>query len=303
MSSKASTIPTILKSIAERDAMVVTVKKEAVAELNKRPFLMNETYLEELIDKSGTDATHDYQPSTRTSAAVTTYVRDMAVGDKPASPFVPNSEPGQITIRIKRPEVIVSEEVYNDMRSIVGICPEEVSWLGTVHTSDTMEGLKENQYYIERVFLLEQQVSAATTSMLQEGLSELCMKLMDGVHPSIDQDLPEAERCAIGLDWYNRLKFWGHSHVNMGVSPSGQDDTQMEDFDENGNSFFIRGIFNKKGVSMERENITDVQVDRPFGAQVFCTGKVRVNSAGRSGDEIVMFAQRNPDEIIEWLSA
>jgi hypothetical protein len=36
------------------------------------------------------------------------------------------------------------------------------------------------------------------------------------------------------------------SHVRMGTSPSGQDDTQMEDFSKDVD-WFIRGIFNKDG--------------------------------------------------------
>jgi hypothetical protein len=52
---------------------------------------------------------------------------------------------------------------------------------------------------------------------------------------------------------YNTVRMWGHSHHSMGVSPSGQDDTQFNTFIErfNGepiNPYFIRVIMNNKGV-------------------------------------------------------
>ena len=48
------------------------------------------------------------------------------------------------------------------------------------------------------------------------------------------------------MDVINRLCFWGHSHVRMGTSPSGQDEAQMKIFAESGQPFFIRGILNKE---------------------------------------------------------
>lgn len=41
------------------------------------------------------------------------------------------------------------------------------------------------------------------------------------------------------------LKFWWHSHVNMGVFWSGTDMKTIEDLTQNG--WFIHGVFNKKG--------------------------------------------------------
>jgi len=44
-----------------------------------------------------------------------------------------------------------------------------------------------------------------------------------------------------------KVRFWGHSHVNMGTGPSGQDETQGRERMENTQSFLIRAIVNKKG--------------------------------------------------------
>ena len=41
------------------------------------------------------------------------------------------------------------------------------------------------------------------------------------------------------------MKLWGHSHVNMGVSASSQDDKQIKELKAN-TDFFIRVIMNKK---------------------------------------------------------
>ena len=49
------------------------------------------------------------------------------------------------------------------------------------------------------------------------------------------------------MDIWNELRGWGHSHVNMGITPSGQDDNQMETFSEGGHPCFLRIIANKKG--------------------------------------------------------
>jgi hypothetical protein len=75
-------------------------------------------------------------------------------------------------------------------------------------------------------------VAATTCEILADGLAEFATELLSR---------PD------GMEIVNRLCFWGHSHVNMGTSPSGQDESQMETFKESGHPFFIRGILNKAG--------------------------------------------------------
>ena len=48
-----------------------------------------------------------------------------------------------------------------------------------------------------------------------------------------------------GMQYYKNIRCWGHSHVNMSVSPSGQDVKQIGEF--NNGEFYIMLIFNKKG--------------------------------------------------------
>jgi hypothetical protein len=50
-----------------------------------------------------------------------------------------------------------------------------------------------------------------------------------------------------GFDLLNKMRFWGHSHVRMGTSPSGTDESTMLRFRDEGLDWYVRGIFNKHG--------------------------------------------------------
>lgn len=141
-----------------------------------------------------------------------------------ASPFSPHSFTREILV-YDVPEIQVSRQAFNDMLILVDEADGEIGWLGTVKK----EG---NVYTIEEVFLLKQNASSATTQITVDGLAEYSQELL--TQPD-------------GMDKLSRTQFWGHSHVNMGTSPSGQDESQMSLFKENGNEFYIRGILNKKG--------------------------------------------------------
>lgn len=125
------------------------------------------------------------------------------------------------------PTIFMTREVYSRMWHLVDIADEEVGWLGAVRTTP------QNDYLIEEVFLLEQEVSATATDLSVDGQAKLAQYLIDNR--------------ADGIEIVNRLRFWGHSHVTMETSPSPQDDRQMEQFLENGCSWFVRGILNKRG--------------------------------------------------------
>lgn len=111
------------------------------------------------------------------------------------------------------PEARQKMEIYCDLSE------GEIGWLGFVRD------LGDNGFLIEDVALLKQEVHATTTEITPEGLLEFWAKTA-----------PENQL---------KIKLWGHSHVNMGVSPSGQDNSQMEYF-KDGNPWFIRLITNKK---------------------------------------------------------
>lgn len=127
------------------------------------------------------------------------------------------------------PHVFISEKAINKMYLYTKEAPgqDEIGWLGTVYYNP-----EANQYYIDDTFLFEQEVHSTTTEITAEGLEKFGMDLLQQ---------PD------GIEIWNNLKLWGHSHVNMGVTPSGQDNDQMESFSKTGHDFFIRLICNKKG--------------------------------------------------------
>jgi hypothetical protein len=123
------------------------------------------------------------------------------------------------------PYILIQPQALHKMFQYVSGCSDEIGWMGTAYR----EG---REIIIDNVFLFDQEVHATTTEITPDGLSDFAMELMQQ---------PD------GVDIWNNLKMWGHSHVNMGITPSGQDDKQMETFKEGGHDWFIRLIANKKG--------------------------------------------------------
>lgn len=125
--------------------------------------------------------------------------------------------------QVEPPQVIYTTEAWQTIQYIVSKCAKEVGWLGLVEKHG-------NDYWVTEVFIPEQEVTSVTTEIEAEAMAALAMWMMDN-----DRDP-------------SQMYYWGHSHVNMGVSPSGQDETQLEEYLHNCN-VFIRGIYNKKGDS------------------------------------------------------
>lgn len=125
------------------------------------------------------------------------------------------------------PKVYIYDEALNKMNEYIEQCKLEIGWLGCAKRVD-------NNFLITDVFLFKQEVHSTTTEITTEGLSEFAMELMESNEDE-------------GLEIWNNLRVWGHSHVDMGTSPSGQDEKQIDVFMENDNDFFIRLIGNKQG--------------------------------------------------------
>lgn len=123
--------------------------------------------------------------------------------------------------------IIISPIAFRKMALYVDKVSTEVGWMGFVTRP------KDHLFMVEDVTLLPQGAHAATTEISEEGLHELVAPMM------------ETES---GIEQYEKMKLWSHSHVNMGVSPSGQDDKQALSFGgKGGHDWFIRSIHNKKG--------------------------------------------------------
>lgn len=140
---------------------------------------------------------------------------------------VGNIKPSVVVIDELVPEVIISKAALTKMQLYVDNCKTEIGWLGTAFKNE-----ESNSIIIEDVFLFEQDVHATTTEITPEGLGKFGEHLM-----TLDN----------GIDIWNNLKVWGHSHVNMAVNPSGQDNEQMITFANNGHDWFVRIIANKSG--------------------------------------------------------
>jgi hypothetical protein len=125
------------------------------------------------------------------------------------------------------PRVGILSDALMKMFIYVQECSDEIGWLGTVQALESGR-----HFIIDDVFLFDQQVHGATTEITPQGLA------------SFGEELLARED---GFEIWNRMQMWGHSHVNMGITPSGQDDKQMDEFAQIGHDFFIRLICNKKG--------------------------------------------------------
>lgn len=125
------------------------------------------------------------------------------------------------------PSIYITPEAFIKTRQLVDLCDKEVGWFGSV---EKREG---EIYVIYDIFVFDQEVHATETDIDAASIGKV-------VHELYEQD-KEKE--------VNELNFWGHSHVNMAVSPSGQDKSQALEFADNnpGLKYMICGIFNKKG--------------------------------------------------------
>ena len=120
------------------------------------------------------------------------------------------------------PTVYYSADVAVAIDHIVQSQEKEVAWMGLV------DKISETEYLIYKIYIPEQEVTASTAEIEDSGISKLVMQIMDeGEDPG-------------------KLRYHGHSHVRMGVSPSSTDQDHMSDYLEHAD-WFIREIRNKKG--------------------------------------------------------
>lgn len=120
------------------------------------------------------------------------------------------------------PTVYIEPKAFQKMQQIVDECSLEVGWFCTV------DKLDDAAYLLTEVYLPSQEVTAVETDIPGEALEETYLAILaEGKDPS-------------------KMYAWFHSHVNMGVTPSGQDEIQVETFLQTC-PIFIRGIMNKRG--------------------------------------------------------
>ena len=122
----------------------------------------------------------------------------------------------------QKAEVHFSSEAYYKMFALVDACSKEIAWDGIVYRDET----NPHVFYVTDIIVYPQIVTGATVNTDDE-------KYLNWMN-SLDDET------------FNHRRFNGHSHVNMGVTPSGTDTTYREQSILNIKDFFIFGIFNKK---------------------------------------------------------
>lgn len=122
--------------------------------------------------------------------------------------------------------VYFSEIAWLKMQTLIREFDKEVAWHGVAHRGDDMS---KDEYYITDILVYPQEVTGSTVNTDQEKY-EMWLMMHDD-------------------DVFNNIRMQGHSHVNMGTTPSSVDTThqekilaQLED-----DMFYIFMIWNKRG--------------------------------------------------------
>lgn len=148
--------------------------------------------------------------------------------------------------------LIFSEGAWVKMQALITTYDKEVAWHGIARRGEDTD---KNDYIITDIIVYPQKVTGSTVDTDQEKYEQWLM--------SQDDDI------------FNNIRMQGHSHVNMGVSPSSVDNTLYEKmFDMfKDDTFYIFMIWNKrkdkfikiydmaKNILFETEDIT-VEVEK-----------------------------------------
>lgn len=115
-----------------------------------------------------------------------------------------------------------TKEAWDKLWALVAEFSGEVGWHGTVKRDG-------NHYTITDILVYPQEVTGVTVNTDQTEYNEWLMGIPDD-------------------ETYNSVRFQGHSHVNMGITPSNVDLNMYERILENMGSedFYIFGIYNKR---------------------------------------------------------
>jgi hypothetical protein len=127
--------------------------------------------------------------------------------------------------KIIAPTILYSPKAWLKMCELIEDCTVEIQWHGVVSRNE-----ETNTFYVEDILVFHQIVSGAGCDVDEEEYAKFLMALM--MDPNFD---------------YNKLRYHGHSHVNMQVYSSGVDDKYQSDMLPNIQDYYIFAIGNKKG--------------------------------------------------------
>lgn len=128
----------------------------------------------------------------------------------------------------RKATVYFSEVAWLKMQSLIREFDKEVAWHGIAYRG---EDISKDDYYITDILVYPQEVTGATVNTDQEQYEMWLMRHDDDV--------------------FNNIRMQGHSHVNMGTTPSSVDTTHQEKILDQleDDMFYIFMIWNKKGES------------------------------------------------------
>lgn len=121
----------------------------------------------------------------------------------------------------KKAKIVITKNAWDKMTQLIEQCDKEVAWHAMVEKETS------NKYIITDVMVFPQTVTGCTVTSDQKEYTDWIMGLSD--------------------EDFEKLRCHMHSHVNMGVSPSGVDTKYQNELIQNEENFYIFMIWNKKG--------------------------------------------------------
>ena len=134
---------------------------------------------------------------------------------------------------VSAPHLILPFDVHNMLTLYVASVTSEISGLGEVTYNS-----KANEFVVERLHLIEQESSSAETELKPEALQGFLMSYLEGKGDPI------------------KLRFHWHSHANMSLFWSAQDDKLCQGWNA---PWFLALVTNKKG-----EYLARLELREPF---------------------------------------
>lgn len=123
---------------------------------------------------------------------------------------------------LTEPSIYITADAYIKMRKLVSDTSTEIGWYGTVTKQPGLDEV----YIIDDIIVYPQRVTGVTCEQDDDKMFNFEMSLT--------------------TEQVNHKRFQGHSHVNMGVTPSGVDEQFYRDLLTQVNDYFIITVTNKR---------------------------------------------------------
>lgn len=126
------------------------------------------------------------------------------------------------------PNILISHYDLEQIRHVVRIAPQEAQWFHQVRRIQN-EGNNTVTYHIYNMIIPEQECSAAQVETDPMQMMKMFKAVKANVEASLGEDPDPSEVSTKVNEIMATIGCWSHSHVNMGVGPSGTDTTTFKD--------------------------------------------------------------------------